>query len=136
MPFLNFCHNVVSVFSKSIEFGYVLGKFVVKGGELGFCYRPELALEYRGLSGKLLRMIILRECDVDLELVTDAVPDYLILKSGDKGVRAECERTVLGLSALKGCAVAESLEVNIYGVAALGRAVGNAYFTGVAPLNY
>ena len=83
----------------------------------------QLDLKDGSLAGQLLGLVLLREGDVDVELLAGGMADDLILEAGDEGVAAQHQRIMLRLAALKGNAVHKALEVDIDGIAVLGSAL-------------
>ena len=83
----------------------------------------DLDLEDDGLTGQLLGVIVSRERDVDVLLLTGTHAGDLLLKAGDEGVGTELQLVVLALATRKGLAVLKALEVDHGGVPLLCRAV-------------
>ena len=81
MSLLDFCLYVGDIFSVSVEFRDILGKFIIKSREFLLCDGVELAFEYCRFSGEILRMVLFRECYVDVKFVADLVTCDLFLKS-------------------------------------------------------
>ena len=68
-------------------------------------------------------MVVFGEGDVDVLLLAGAHADYLLLKAGNEGMRAQLQVIVLALAAVEGNAVQGAQEVDVGGVAVLGGAV-------------
>ena len=58
-------------------------------------------LEHSSLAGQRFRLILLRERHIHVELFTCGMANNLILKAGDKLARAQGQREVFALAALK-----------------------------------
>ena len=101
MSLLDFCLNVSAIFSKGVKFGNVLCKVIVKLGKLNLGNSVYTALEASFLASKLFCMIVSRERNVYVELITDLVACNLLLKAGNEGAGAELKGVVLTLAALK-----------------------------------
>ena len=90
----------------------------------------ELDFEHNGLAGQILD-IVLREGYVQILFVADFHADYLLFKTGDKGVGAQLKAVTLGLAAVKTLAVQEAVKINVGGIAHLSFALHGNH-TGVA----
>ena len=78
-----------------------------------------LNLEYHGLAGQV-RVVVLGEGDVDILFVSGLHARDLLLKAGDKAVRAQLQAVIGPLAAVEGLTVQEALKVDDGGVALLG----------------
>ena len=76
-------------------------------------------MEHDLLTGKIL-LIILRESDVDVLLLTGFHTDDLILKAGNKAAGAQLQLVALPLAAGKGNAIIKAFKVNHGSVALFG----------------
>ena len=103
-----------------VELGHVLGKLIVQRGELLLLDLAALDVEHGGLTGEILGLIVLREGDVDVLFLTGGHTDDLLLKAGDKHLRAKDKVMPLALAAVKGNAVHAALKVDDGGIALLG----------------
>ena len=128
--------DVSLVLVEGIELADVLNELVVNLRQLLALQFVQLALEYSRLASEVLSLIVLRECNVYVELVADVLANNLILKSGDKGTGTELQRELLTLAALESNAIKEALEVDYSGIAVLCSSVlnGNASCVSVANL--
>ena len=68
-------------------------------------------------------MVVFREGDVDVLLLTGGHSHNLLFKAGDEGAAAQLQVMVLALAALEGNAILEALKVDVGGVAHLSGAV-------------
>ena len=101
----------------------VLGEIVVQLGQLLVLDLVQLDLEGGVLTGQLFSLVLLRELDVDVEVLASGVANDLLLEAGDEGAAAQHQRVVLSLAAVESLAINEALEVDINGVAVLGSAL-------------
>ena len=127
--------ELVAILGDGILLGYILDEIIVYLGELLGLDLMELDLENSVLALEVLRLILLGELDVDIELVAGVVADDLLLKAGDEVAGAELEVIFLRLAALERLAVAEALEVDDNGVAVLCGTILNGDHAAVALTN-
>ena len=80
-------------------------------------------LKYSFFSGKLFRLVFLRESYVDLCLFSDLSADQLLLESRDKRSGTDSKRIVLSLAALESDSVYKALEIKDNLILVLYRAV-------------
>src|SRR5699024_7863007 len=95
-------------------------EIVVESGQLLVLDLMKLDLEGGVLAGQFGSLILLRELDIDIKLLTGAVADDLLLKARDKGAAAKHEVVVLGLAALKCNAIDKAFEIDIDSIAVFG----------------
>ena len=105
-------------------FAHILGELIVKLGKLLNLYLVKLNLEYCVLGGKL-GSVILRELNIDIEFITDAVTDNLILKAGNESTGADGQAVFFSLAAVKSNAVNKTFKINRCYVAVFNSSVVN-----------
>ena len=128
LPLEQILFNALLELVNGVVLAHILGEFIVKSGELLDLDLVELDLEHCVLGGKL-GSVLRGEGHVNVEFVADAVADYLLLKAGDKGTRAEGEVIFLSLAALECLAVDKALEVDNGDIAVLGCSVVNVNYS-------
>ena len=74
-------------------------------------------------------MVLLRELDIDFDLVANVLADELLLKCVDECVRSDGEIGILCLAAVECLAINEALVVDPYDIAVSYRSVFNGYGT-------
>ena len=70
-------------------------------------------------------MVLLRECDIYVDVVADIFTDQLILEIIDEAVAADHEIVILAFAACEGFVIYISVEVDLYDVVLLYGSVGN-----------
>ena len=117
--------DVSLVLVEGVELADVLYELVVNIRKLLALQLVQLALEYSRLASEVLSLVVLGECNVYVELLTDVLSNDLILETGDKGTGTQLQGELLALAALESNAVQESLEVDNSGIAVLCSSVLN-----------
>ena len=105
---------------EGVELGSLGGELVIQLGEDLFAHLFDVDREDGALAGQLLRLVILREGDLDLALLTAADAAQLLLEALDQLAAAELEQVVGRLAALERLAVEQALEVDQQHVAVGG----------------
>jgi len=118
-----------------VEFADVLGKIIVQLGHLVLFDLMQLHLKNSVFAGKLFRLIILRELDVDFERVLGLVADDLILKARNELAGAERQAVIFALAAFKRFAVHKAFKIHHGDVVFFGCAVFHGDHTGIALLS-
>ena len=81
--------DISLVLLESIELGNILSELIVKLREDLSLDSVDLYVKYGISTLEFLRMIILRELNLNGEFLTGIVTDDLILKTGDEGLGAD-----------------------------------------------
>ena len=113
----DFLADVAAELLQRLELGRVGGEVVVEVRKDFFPHLFDRDLEDRVLAGQFLFLVVVREGDLDLDLVAGVGAGQLILEVVDQLARTERQQVVVGLAALKGLAVDEALEVDQHRVA-------------------
>ena len=117
--------DVSLVFSKCVEFTYILCKFVVKLSEFLALDFVNLALEYCGLACKIFSIVIFGECYVYVEFFINILAYNLFFKTGNESAAADFKAEVFCLAAFKSLAVTETFKIENNCIAVFSSSVSN-----------
>ena len=104
--------NVFFVLSKCIKLRYIFSKVIIKLRKLFSFNFLNIALEYSFFTSEFFSLILLRECNLNLFVITCLSTNKLLLESRDKCVGTKCQRVICSFTALECFSVYESLKVN------------------------
>jgi hypothetical protein len=119
----DFLADVATELLQRVELGGVGGEVVVELGKDFFPHLFDLDFEDRVLARQFLFLVLVREGDLDLDLVAGTGAGQLLLEVVDQLARAERQQIVVGLAAREGLVVDEALEVDQHRVALFGGAL-------------
>ena len=97
----NFSRNVGAIFGKSVKFGYVKRKIIVKLRQLVESESVELYLKYGFLACKISGVVLGGESYVNVKGLANVLANDALLKAGDELTRTELEVVSLSLAALE-----------------------------------
>ena len=77
-------------------------------------------MEHHGLAGQVSCVVVSRESDIDVLLLTGGHAHDLLFEAGNKGAAAQLQFEIVALAAFESDAVVKALEIDVGGVAHFG----------------